>query len=304
MGIFLSGGITPDRIFYNFYEATSLSVHDIQIEGTVLAPLADLNFPHGLIEGQVVANSSNGAGQFNNLPFSGCLPVEHSLAFSADGSMDSTDNYQTGGTQYELYGMGVRQIGDYVIIAMNGNLPPAGVDEDGSHIGWGDLLMNFSPDLSTWANDVVANTYGVHFEANGSSLTQLGLYSNVNASADETSHSGWPTWSSYISWVLSQGQTVTLGNVPLSYLPQNSPVPNIIGSGNLLNSSQFQMLSSVDLESLGIDFPQAFNVPAANLGSQTIGFIFKRPAGMQGPYILHVAPDCANDSMGIDYRLE
>lgn len=304
MGMFLAGGITHDHVIFNFFEAQTLSVRDIQVEGSVLAPLASLNFPHGLIVGQVVAASSNGAGQFNHAPYSGCLPIEHSLAFVKDASMDSTDLSLTGGTQYELYGMAVRQIGDYVIIAMNGNLPPAGVNEVGVHIGWGDLIMNFSSDLSSWTHDVVGKTYAVHFEPNGSSITANGLYRNVTTGSVESSHSGWTSWASYTSWVVNQGQIVGLGNVDLSYFPSAPAMPNVIGSGTLVNTAEFQMLSASDLGSLGIDFPAAFHVSASQLGSQTVGFVFKRPSDMKGSYVMHVAPDCANDAMAIKFRLE
>jgi len=67
-------GVARDHIIFNFVDAIDLEISDISIEGSVLAPLASVSFPHGMLNGQFVGGSSTGSGQFNLAPFSGCLP--------------------------------------------------------------------------------------------------------------------------------------------------------------------------------------------------------------------------------------
>eukprot|EP00012_Vannella_robusta_P003828 CAMPEP_0206190078 /NCGR_PEP_ID=MMETSP0166-20121206/4536_1 /ASSEMBLY_ACC=CAM_ASM_000260 /TAXON_ID=95228 /ORGANISM="Vannella robusta, Strain DIVA3 518/3/11/1/6" /LENGTH=484 /DNA_ID=CAMNT_0053606089 /DNA_START=187 /DNA_END=1638 /DNA_ORIENTATION=+ len=62
-GIFVQlVGITANRVIYNFYEATSLTVASVGVEGSILAPLADVSFPSGNINGNLVCKSVTGAG--------------------------------------------------------------------------------------------------------------------------------------------------------------------------------------------------------------------------------------------------
>ncbi|MCL1470828.1 choice-of-anchor A family protein [Argonema antarcticum] len=68
------GGISRQNVLYNFYEATSLDVSGIGIEGSILAPLAALNFNNGQINGNVIAGSVTGNGESHNYLFNGALP--------------------------------------------------------------------------------------------------------------------------------------------------------------------------------------------------------------------------------------
>ncbi|MEM8529629.1 MAG: choice-of-anchor A family protein [Chloroflexota bacterium] len=70
-GIFLEG-INRRNVLYNFYETTDLTLQGIGIEGSVLAPQADINFPHGVIYGTLIGASLEGIGQSNHEPFEGC----------------------------------------------------------------------------------------------------------------------------------------------------------------------------------------------------------------------------------------
>jgi choice-of-anchor A domain-containing protein len=79
LGISLSGGITDNRIVYQF-SAEVVSISGIGVLGTVFAPFSDINFPNGVVEGNVIAASfgspySCNTGQINLVPFEGCLPV-------------------------------------------------------------------------------------------------------------------------------------------------------------------------------------------------------------------------------------
>lgn len=67
-------GITDrSHVLYNFYEATSLSIGGISVQGSILAPLADVNFSNGNVEGTLVSKSLVGGGEFHNYAFNGTL---------------------------------------------------------------------------------------------------------------------------------------------------------------------------------------------------------------------------------------
>ncbi len=90
-----SGGLTVNgtsicNVLYNFYEAANLSIQGIDIRGSVLAPFAALNFPTGVINGQVIVKSMVGSGQFNNTLFQGHLPFELKITNVASISACST----------------------------------------------------------------------------------------------------------------------------------------------------------------------------------------------------------------------
>ena len=66
-----------DHVVFNFHQASSLQLASIGVEGTVLAPLANIENPAGVIKGHLFANSWNGPMQINHVPFTGDLPVEN-----------------------------------------------------------------------------------------------------------------------------------------------------------------------------------------------------------------------------------
>lgn len=72
-GLFLSG-ITANRVLFNFPDALSLYIGNIEIHGSVLAPRADVTFPAGQLNGHLVVKSLYGQGQMNHQIFWGCIP--------------------------------------------------------------------------------------------------------------------------------------------------------------------------------------------------------------------------------------
>ena len=64
-----------DKVLFNFYEATSLTLQGIGVWGSVLAPMADINNPQGVLHGTLIANSFDGPMQLNHVPFEGNLPT-------------------------------------------------------------------------------------------------------------------------------------------------------------------------------------------------------------------------------------
>ncbi|MBN8545883.1 MAG: choice-of-anchor A family protein [Ignavibacteria bacterium] len=77
-GLFVNG-TAMNNVLYNFPQATSLTISGIDVKGSVLAPLAALNFPAGIITGQTIVKSMTGSGQFNLAPFLGNIPANQSI---------------------------------------------------------------------------------------------------------------------------------------------------------------------------------------------------------------------------------
>src|SRR5262245_7055737 len=61
-------GTDRQHVLFNFYEATSLQVAGISVQGSVLAPGADVRFDNGNLEGTLVARSLSGGGEFHLFP--------------------------------------------------------------------------------------------------------------------------------------------------------------------------------------------------------------------------------------------
>ncbi|MCK9426452.1 MAG: choice-of-anchor A family protein [Ignavibacteriaceae bacterium] len=73
-------GTQIDNVLINFFEADTVKVSDINITASCLAPKAVLDFPHGLITGQVMVRCMFGAGQFNLSPFNGTVTGDTTIA--------------------------------------------------------------------------------------------------------------------------------------------------------------------------------------------------------------------------------
>ena len=70
-------GVTPERMIYNFPDATKLVLSHVGVQGSILAPNADLDFRDGNIHGQLVVGRLLSTNAQVNLPlFKGCLPAE------------------------------------------------------------------------------------------------------------------------------------------------------------------------------------------------------------------------------------
>lgn len=73
-----TAGYPYNKILFNFPTATLLDIDAIAIDGSILAPLAHVNF--GLesgahIDGQLIADSLSGPGEAHDVPFDGQIPV-------------------------------------------------------------------------------------------------------------------------------------------------------------------------------------------------------------------------------------
>lgn len=57
------------NVLFNFYEATSLTLGGVGVEGSILAPLANVEANNGNIDGTIIANSWHGTMELHNVPF-------------------------------------------------------------------------------------------------------------------------------------------------------------------------------------------------------------------------------------------
>lgn len=79
-GGFVVTGTTRDKVLLNFVNAKQLTISNIDITASFLAPKATLNFASGIITGQVVVKSMFGAGQFNLNSFTGVITRDTTIA--------------------------------------------------------------------------------------------------------------------------------------------------------------------------------------------------------------------------------
>ncbi len=73
----ISGGATKNNVIFNLYQATDVSMSGISFQGSMLAPLADLYFTNGNIEGQLIVKNwympaGTTAGEVHDYLFNGC----------------------------------------------------------------------------------------------------------------------------------------------------------------------------------------------------------------------------------------
>lgn len=62
-------GINATNVLFNFYQATSLTITGVKIEGSILAPGADLNFTNGAIDGSLYVSNLIGDGEVHYFPY-------------------------------------------------------------------------------------------------------------------------------------------------------------------------------------------------------------------------------------------
>lgn len=84
-------GTTKDKVILNFVDTKVLKVTGINITAAVLAPKTILDFPTGLITGQVIVKCLYGAGQMNLSPFTGNITRDTTIANFAT-VLEATNN--------------------------------------------------------------------------------------------------------------------------------------------------------------------------------------------------------------------
>lgn len=77
-------GAQLSNVLYNFYEADSIKIQNIDLRGSVLAPNTTVNFVSGVQNGQMIAKNVYGPGQFNNVLFIGNIPADTTIVNVAE----------------------------------------------------------------------------------------------------------------------------------------------------------------------------------------------------------------------------
>jgi choice-of-anchor A domain-containing protein/uncharacterized repeat protein (TIGR01451 family) len=68
-------GTDRQHVLFNFPDAMSLTMAGISVQGSVLAPGADVTFSNGNLEGTLVASTLTGSGEFHSFPTQAQIPV-------------------------------------------------------------------------------------------------------------------------------------------------------------------------------------------------------------------------------------
>lgn len=136
-------GTDISNVLFNFHKAKNITIQNIDVTGTILAPKASVNFVSGVQNGQMIAKDVYGTGQFNNVMFNGNIPVDPAIGNSAEivsfdqFDSDSTNNDAVafinisvipnpnngGGNNFNWQALGTVQFNELIWTMVNG---PAG----------------------------------------------------------------------------------------------------------------------------------------------------------------------------------
>lgn len=202
---------------------------------------------------------------------------------------------------YEMYGMAVKEDtqSNSIFVAINANLPIAGDNYSGAadgHIGWGDLIFNFSGQNLQTAN-ASGNLFGIRFTENSDSgVSSVGVYDNVTLKNVTSTNSGFNNLTHHRNTVNNLGGSASMadlayndsyfaGQITGTHTVRNSiQTGNFLGGINLIN----------DFTGLGLDFG---NFSAA--GTHTFGFSFDKSLMPVGEFVATLFAECANDGMAL-----
>jgi hypothetical protein len=222
--------------------------------------------------------------------------------YAIDSFNDGADGYIIGANSvYELYAMAIKEDAESnrIFVAINANLPITGALYGGAadgHIGWGDLIFNFSGKNLRTAH-ANGSLFGIRFtEYNNSGVSKLGVYSQVKLQSVTPQNSGFMNLTAHANLVASQGGTASMGD-----LDYNDPyfAGQITGTHTVLNSLKSgNWLGGINLiddwSGLGLDFGH-FNAR----GTHTLGFSFDKSLMPVGEFVAHLFAECANDGVAL-----
>lgn len=220
-------------------------------------------------------------------------------------AIDAVDD-GSGGDEYDIRGMAIKDAGDTVFVAFSGGTPLSGVAEQGASggaIGWGDLFFNFSgKDFQTASNE--GSLFAVRFTTNNESgAVSLGVYRNVSAKSVTAENVGYDSLDNYYDSGFyrdgTQGDLATREAVNSYYGGGGNPILNVITSGEKVG--EIASLNASSLASTGLNFDR-FNAT----GQHTFGFSFSKSAfgNSFGAYIANIFLECGNDAVAIASNLE
>ncbi len=86
-------GVNSQEVLWNYSQATSLSINGFQVDGSLLAPNAAVNFSNGQIDGTLVADSVTGSsGELHNFPLVVSCPSVVSGTYAVTVNTSLTPN--------------------------------------------------------------------------------------------------------------------------------------------------------------------------------------------------------------------
>ncbi len=151
-------GATTNATLYNFYESTYLTINQIDVKGSLLAPKADVNFIDGQINGQFIAKSVKGKAQFNISKFIGNIPGKTELENIAEVTKaNQLDPDSTPGN-------GVTTEDDYAIVKISVN-PNLSVGSGSVNVDW-EYVGTFETHEIMWVitrdkdGNLISGTFG------------------------------------------------------------------------------------------------------------------------------------------------
>ena len=196
------------NVIYNFPQAKNIEIQGIDVQGSLLAPKASVNFVSGVINGQMICKNYEGQGQMNLAPFHGLIPGNPEITNCAEilnvdqPDADDTNNSScvlltvntnvdpTGnnGTEWvETSGLGIQEIiwsnysgsNGMLVGTVGGKIYQAGVN------GWerinNDMSVGYIWSLYEDANFVYAGTEQGLFKYDGTDWTKLDYDVDVRA---------------------------------------------------------------------------------------------------------------------------
>jgi hypothetical protein len=236
----------------------------------------------------VVTGQSAQAGQLDTT-----TGWDYSIGLSSNGS---------GGAEYALTGLAIKQDANNIYIAINGGTDPTtGSYENGAtnnNINYGDLFFNFSGQDFATAN-ANSSLYGIHFATNTASVSATGVYSGVQAKSVALTHVGYGSLQQYFDYgwgsQSTEGTDLDTQDKTKAYYGNNGtgPIYNVIDSGK--KTGDISSLSLSQLSNLGLNF----GAKGAN-SDYTFGFELSKSAiAATGSFIANVFYECGNSGIAV-----
>ena len=228
-------------------------------------------------------------------------------------AVDSFNDGVTGGLggKYEIYGLGIKQVGNEVIVGIDTRLPIEGSNSlfSDNHIAWGDMFFNFGGGKMSEGNgDFLAVRFA---DNNDAGVSETGVY--INASGQFVDN-GFNSVAAHNDYVNGNGGSASNGDRASndSYFDASY---NVIQSGTKVGD--IALLDEAALTGYGFnlnDVPGTAGNPESDTFAgrpnssngvsyfserQSYGFKFELPPGMVGEFVAHLAQECFNDTVAI-----
>ncbi len=204
-------------------------------------------------------------------------------------SNDAVQDDAVGGNDYEIYGAAFKETADRIFVAVTSNTPLGGIDD----VEWGDAFFNFTNANLDTANARNALTAVRFAGSNEAKVSGTGVFQDVTAvSVAPGNGLDLNNIQKYINYVNENGGSHSFGalSADTGYFNRNQHLPNVINSGRQVGGVALHDLNASALGELNF---------GAVTGSHTFGFSFDKSLLPEGEFVMHLAPECANDIITI-----